>query len=118
MLRTGDAGAVHVELTRLAVDKSASCMRQSRIVSYRKKSRRLSERAAPEGAAMPSYRCYLLDGTRHIAAVHFVECETDDLAQARADQLLAHSGYPAMEVWDGARFVCDANQHRGRPPLN
>lgn len=47
---------------------------------------------------MSSYRCYFLDATDHIAADHFVECATDDLAQARADELLADTEYPAMEV--------------------
>lgn len=67
---------------------------------------------------MSSYRCYFLDVTNHVAADHFVECETDDRAQARADELLADSEYPAMEVWEGARFVYQAMQHSGRPPLN
>lgn len=47
---------------------------------------------------MSSYRCYFLDVTDHIAADHFVECATDDLAQARADELRADTEYPAMEV--------------------
>jgi hypothetical protein len=47
---------------------------------------------------MSSYRCYFLDVTDHIAADHFVECATDDLAQARAEELLADTEYPAMEV--------------------
>ena len=46
---------------------------------------------------MSSCRCYFLDVTDHIAADHFVECATDDLAQARADELLADTEYPAME---------------------
>ena len=88
---------------------------QSRIAPG--KLRRLSEHAAPEGAAVSSYRCYFLDETNHIAGVHFVECGTDDLAQARADELLADTGYPAMEVWDGGRFVYVAKQHSGRLSL-
>ena len=48
---------------------------------------------------MSSYRCYFLDVTDHIAADHFVECATDELAQTRADELLADIEYPAMEVW-------------------
>jgi hypothetical protein len=38
-----------------------------------------------------------LDVTYHVAADHFVEWATDDLAQTRADELLAD--YSAMEVW-------------------
>ena len=48
---------------------------------------------------MSSYRCYFLDVTDHIAADHIVECATDDLAQTRADELLADTEYSAMEVW-------------------
>ena len=64
---------------------------------------------------MSSYRCYFLDEAYHIAGGHFVECGTDDLARARADELLADTGYPAMEVWDGGRFVYVAKQHSGHP---
>ena len=67
---------------------------------------------------MSSYRCYFLDTANHVAADRFVECGTDDLAQACADELLADTAYPAMEVWDGARFVYQAMQHGGHPPLN
>jgi len=67
---------------------------------------------------MSSYRCCFLDVTNHVAADHFVECETDDLAHTRADKLLADSEHPAMEVWDGARFVHQAMQFSGRPSLN
>jgi len=73
---------------------------------------------APEGPAVSCYRCYFLDAANHVAADHFVECETDDLAQARADALLATTPYPAMEVWDGARFVYQAKHHSGQPPAN
>jgi hypothetical protein len=48
---------------------------------------------------MSRYRCYFLDVTDHIAADHFVQCATDELAQTRADELLADIEYPAMEVW-------------------
>lgn len=48
---------------------------------------------------MSSYRRYFLDVTDHIAADHFVEGATDELAQTRADELLADIEYPAMEVW-------------------
>ena len=67
---------------------------------------------------MSSYRCYFVDETDHIAGVHFVECATDGLAQSCADELLVQSAHPAMEVWDGARFVYEAKQHRGRRSLN
>ena len=65
---------------------------------------------------MSSYRCYFVDDTDHVAGVDFAECATDRVAQARADELLAHSVHPVMEVWDGARFVYAAKQHRRRLP--
>ena len=67
---------------------------------------------------MSSYRCYFLDAANHVAEDRFVECTTDDLAQARADALLADTAYPAMEVWDGGRFVCQVTRQGGRPPLH
>ncbi len=67
---------------------------------------------------MSSYRCYFLDAANHVAADRFVECGTDGLAQARADELLAVTEYPAMVIWDGARFVYQAMRRGGRPPLN
>ena len=68
---------------------------------------------------MSSYRCYFLDANNHVAADHFfVECETDDRAQARADELLADTEYPAVEIWDGARFIYHAVQRSARLPLN
>jgi hypothetical protein len=66
---------------------------------------------------MSSYRCYFVDQANHVVADRFVECGTDDLAQARADELLADTAYPAMEIWDGARFVYQAMRQGGRPPL-
>jgi hypothetical protein len=103
-------------LTGLARDKSGTCA--DNLESNPEKLRRLSEHAAPEGAAMSSYRCYFVDETDHIAGVHFVECATDGLAQARADELLVHSVHPAMEVWDGGRFVYVAKQQNRPPSLN
>jgi hypothetical protein len=54
---------------------------------------------------MSSYRCYFPDATNQVAAEQFVECESDALAQTRADELLADTEYPVMEVWNGVRFV-------------
>jgi hypothetical protein len=54
---------------------------------------------------MPSYRCYFLDSTDHVAGSDLIHCETDTQAQARADILLAACGYPGIEVWDCGRIV-------------
>jgi hypothetical protein len=111
-----DRRPANAELAGLACDKSASCAHNLEL--QQKNSGHLSEHAAPAGAAVSSYRCYFVDVANHIAAVHFVECATDDLAKARADDLLVNSVYPAMEVWDGARFVYVAKHQRGRLPAN
>jgi hypothetical protein len=37
-------------------------------------------------------------------------------AQACADELLADTAYPAMEIRDGARFAYQAMRHSGRYP--
>ena len=38
---------------------------------------------------MHTYRCYLLNGHRHIAAVEVIECRDDGIAKRRAEQILA-----------------------------
>jgi hypothetical protein len=67
---------------------------------------------------MSSSRCYFLGAGNHVAADDLVDCATGDLAQAPADELVADTAYPAMEVWDGTRFVYQAMRRGGRPPLN
>ena len=47
---------------------------------------------------MSSYRCYFIDAANHVTADRFVECGTDPLMQARADELLGDTAYPTMEV--------------------
>jgi hypothetical protein len=53
---------------------------------------------------MSRYRCCFLDASNHVAGDRAVECGTGDLALARADELLADTAYPAMEVSDGGRL--------------
>jgi hypothetical protein len=68
---------------------------------------RQKERPCPATGVISSMQPIIL---RQIASV---ECATDDLAQARADELLADT-----ETLDGTRFVCEAKQHSGRLILN
>jgi hypothetical protein len=79
MARTDDTGVTHAELTRLAVVKSASYT--DNLASH-------CERP-----------CRLSGARRARRSGYVVECATDDLAQTRADELLADTEYPAMEVW-------------------
>jgi hypothetical protein len=65
---------------------------------------------------MPSYRCYFLDSTEHVAGSELIHCETDTQVQERADVLLAASGYPGIEVWDCGRRVYCAQKTAALPP--
>ena len=69
--------------------------------------------ARAPGAAVPSYRVYFLDSGEHVAATDVIECDTDNQAQARADLLLAGSGYPGIEIWDRDRKVYRARKTDG-----
>ena len=59
---------------------------------------------------MPSYRCYFLDSTDHVAGSDLIHCETDTQAQARAGILLAACGFPGLEVWDCDRMIYRARK--------
>ncbi len=56
---------------------------------------------------MPTYRCYLLNWTDHIASVDSLQAEDDDIAMAMAAGLLReqHPTSAAMEVWDQKRCI-------------
>jgi hypothetical protein len=48
----------------------------------------------------------LLPGfANRIAAVDVIYCDTDAVAQPRADKLLAASDYPGIEIWDRSQVV-------------
>jgi hypothetical protein len=107
------------ELAGLTHDKSASCADNLEIALERP--RRLSGTPRQKERPCPVTDAFL-DATNHVAAGRLIECGTDGLAQARADELadelFADTEYPAMEIWDGARFVYQATRHGGRPPLS
>jgi hypothetical protein len=55
---------------------------------------------------MHTYRCYLLNGHRHIAAVEVIECRDDGIAKRRAEQILAAQlAVSGVEVWEWDRRV-------------
>ena len=64
---------------------------------------------------MPYYRCYYLDSRDHVAATEVIACDTNALAQARADALLSACGYPGIEVWDRDRMVYRARKSATAP---
>jgi len=55
---------------------------------------------------MPTYRAYRVDRSRHIRAAEWIQAEDDRSARAEAEEL-CEDGAPAVELWQGARFVED-----------
>ena len=64
---------------------------------------------------MPYYRCYYLDSADHVTATDVITCDTDALAQTRADTLLGACGYPGIEIWDRDRMVYRAQKTETSP---
>ncbi len=55
---------------------------------------------------MKYYRCYLLTPDDHIDSAMILRCADDDDAKRQCRQIVAtNGGFPAAEVWDGARRV-------------
>ncbi len=56
---------------------------------------------------MPSYRCFFLDLHAKIAAVEFLEAQSDAEAVERAEAAFRENGatLSGYELWDGARIV-------------
>lgn len=52
---------------------------------------------------MTAYRCYFLGEDGKIKNAEVIECPTDAAALQEAEQKLATSQYPTIEVWDKAR---------------
>lgn len=55
--------------------------------------------------SMMAYRCYFLSEDDKIKGFEIIECPSDTAALERAEQRLATCGYPAIEVWDRARYI-------------
>src|SRR5712671_6586859 len=68
--------------------------------------RRMLPQNREGGGMMHTYRCYLLDGHRHIAAVEVIDCADDRVAEGRAEQILAaRPAFSGVEVWEWDRRV-------------
>ena len=69
--------------------------------------------------AIRSYRIYFRDGANHFATPHDVDLGSDDDARQLAILMLdGQANYPCIEVWEGARLVCDVRrgeQERSHP---
>jgi hypothetical protein len=59
---------------------------------------------------MTQYRCYFLNEKRYVVDNRLITCDTDDVARARAEELLSENVYPAIEVWEGQRQVHEAKK--------
>jgi hypothetical protein len=52
---------------------------------------------------MPTYQCLFIDLNDAVGRAEAMECRDDGAAQARADELLARSGFDAVEIWHAGR---------------
>ncbi|MGE0339251.1 MAG: hypothetical protein AB7O79_05160 [Xanthobacteraceae bacterium] len=59
---------------------------------------------------MHHYKIVLLDHRNHVRSVEEIDFETDEIACERAKTLYGERAPHAVEVWDGARFVCRVNE--------
>jgi hypothetical protein len=63
---------------------------------------------------MPSYRCFFIDFTNHIANVAIADHVDDGAAYEWAADLLAAQEvvlYRSVEVWEAGRIVCRHDRH-------
>lgn len=68
---------------------------------------------------MPHYRCYRVGDTDRYRAVEELEAESDELAIARARQLLVERPHKAaFELWELARQAPATSRVRGRKDAN
>ena len=72
---------------------------------------------------MPRYRCCFMGETGEVVGVELFEAPDESFARARAEQVVARVGYPAVEVWDHTGMIYRAErppEHprspRGKPP--
>ena len=61
---------------------------------------------------MPRYRCHFLAGER-IKAAENIEATDDAGAILKAEEMIAASSFPAIEIWQEARLVGHAQRDRG-----
>jgi hypothetical protein len=58
------------------------------------------------------YRAYLLSASDHIRSVTAIKASDDASACLKADFILRHSDYAAIEVWDERRLVCHTDREQ------
>jgi hypothetical protein len=61
--------------------------------------------AARKGETMTDYRLYMIDDANRIRQAVNIECESDESAARRANEMLSREGFPTIEVWADLRLV-------------
>jgi hypothetical protein len=65
---------------------------------------------------MPRYRCCFMGEAGEVVGVEVFSAADDSVACARADQVVARVGYPAVEVWDHTVMIYRAERRPKRQP--
>jgi RNA-binding protein YhbY len=63
---------------------------------------------------MPRYRCCFLNEAGEVVGVEMFADDDESYARARADQIVARVGYPAVEVWDHTGMIYRAERQSSR----
>ena len=66
---------------------------------------------------MTIYRCYFVGRDDKIKSAEVIECPTDAAALEEAEQKLASSEHPVIEVWDKARRVGTVGHLKDHPGI-
>lgn len=59
---------------------------------------------------MPRYRCCFMGEAGEVVGVEMFAADDESVARARADQIVARVGYPAVEVWDHTGMIYRAER--------
>ena len=59
---------------------------------------------------MPRYRCCFMGEAGEVVGVELFDADDESFARARADQVVARVGYPAVEVWDHTGMIYRAER--------
>lgn len=63
---------------------------------------------------MPRYRCCFMGEAGEVVGVEMFVADDESVARARADQIVARVGYPAVEVWDHTGMIYRAERRWSR----
>jgi len=63
---------------------------------------------------MPRYRCCFMGEAGEVVGVEMFVADDESVARARAEQIVARVGYPAVEVWDHTGMIYRAERRSSR----